>query len=245
MTCITVTGLHRGGTSCVAGMLYHLGVKMGIPGITKGDTLKDGWPLYPSNPKGQFEDNGFVSTFSSMIGNWRNPDPKYLHNMNSITSTDQFLLSLLVENRLLDAGGQVWGIKTPQLCFTFNPMAFVLGTFKQEHIAIFVFREFESCIDSLVERDGMPRGVAEHIISRYYIAREHHLSVAEKRNISTIVVDYDNLMDNDIEGRTKVVNKFVKYCEIPASAAQISAAVDSIDSSMRHHVKAVCHDVYA
>ena len=52
MRCILVIGIDRSGTSCVAGILYHLGINMGekLYGPMK------------TNPKGHFEDQSFRST---------------------------------------------------------------------------------------------------------------------------------------------------------------------------------------
>lgn len=64
---VIILGMHRSGTSMVAGVLSRVGINMGK--VMLGKT--------PSNPLGHFEDEDFYNLNRKILefagGNWRNP----------------------------------------------------------------------------------------------------------------------------------------------------------------------------
>jgi hypothetical protein len=100
MSCIIVLGCYRSGTSAVAGVLHHLGVKMG------NDFDKPA----PSNPKGYFEDLEF----------------KRLYDMVTQGKDVWKLIETLIKIRELE--NPIWGVKDPQLCLFLNKFVPLIHT---------------------------------------------------------------------------------------------------------------------
>jgi len=135
MTAIAVVGLHRGGTSAVAGVLHHLGVFM-------GDQLL---PPSAHNPKGYFEDKRFVTLHTKIMGgDWKFPNPDFMDNWWKYK--DEYL-SLVNEF----SQHEVWGVKDPRLCYCL-PFLRVATRYKLKVIAI--HRNPWSAAYSLNERGG-------------------------------------------------------------------------------------------
>jgi len=101
MAAIAVVGMHRSGTSAVAGVLHRLGVFM-------GDDLL---PPSETNPKGYFEDRRFVELHTKILGgDWKFPSQEFMHNWYMYK--DEYL-SLVNEF----SKHELWGVKDPRLCY--------------------------------------------------------------------------------------------------------------------------------
>lgn len=137
MTAIVVLGMHRSGTSLVAGLLHHLGVFMG-EGLENGDP----WPHY--------EDPAFVSLNQSLLtsagGSWRKPPPtesiwRFSHQCN------ERIQRLLRERSAHDS----WGFKDPRTCLTVNLWHHHLCLWSPPRY-VMVWRERERIVASLLQR---------------------------------------------------------------------------------------------
>jgi len=148
---ILVMGLHRGGTSAVAGVLHELGVFM-------GDDLL---PPSKHNPKGYFEDRKFMEMHDRLIGDWKDP---YLDMSDGLP--DEY--AALIEKH--SEGHEFWGIKDPRLVFAMP--AFVeawdrLGRDLEDLRLIKVFRDPWAAAESLIERGGHTKDDAYDISLLY------------------------------------------------------------------------------
>ena len=143
MTAITVLGLHRGGTSAIAGVLHHLGVHM-------GDDLL---PPSPHNPKGYFEDRKFVELHDQIIGDWKDPQVDFEPYREAYTA--------LIRER--EQQHELWGIKDPRMCFVFPHFAEIAH---DVHV-ISVGRDPDDCAKSLFARGGHTLEEATRISNSY------------------------------------------------------------------------------
>lgn len=106
-TCIVVLGMHRTGTSLVAGLLRRLGVNMGTT-FRKPDRHND---------MGYFEDLDWRNLNKALIndagGRWFNPP-----NVEDVDN----VLDLSRVEALVNARSGLWGFKDPRTTFTIHAL---------------------------------------------------------------------------------------------------------------------------
>ena len=224
---ILVLGIHRSGTSAVAGVLHHLGVYMGKPNTRTKSELPpvDGWPTYKSNPKGQFEDGNFCSINRTLLGpNWRDP----------VLPVDQRGVGLAeLYASHLEAGHEIHGLKDPATCFSWEIWHEVLATEGHDVRVLAVNRvSFAAAIKSVIRREAMPEPVANHIMSRYWLAHVQALDYLAKR-VPVLKVPFETLLAAPEDGVNIIAEWAFKELE-PPSADQIAAAISHIDPSLNH-----------
>jgi hypothetical protein len=127
--CVMVLGMHRTGTSTVAGVLHHLGVSM-------GNRLM---PPTDDNPKGYYEDEDFYELNQKFVDSWKaenvfDPTPDILEQYK-----------ILLGGRSIH---EIWGMKDPRLCV----MAKHIVSFISDLRMILVDRHADDCISSMVKR---------------------------------------------------------------------------------------------
>ena len=141
---IFLLGMHRSGTSALAGML-HSG------GIVLGDKFTR--PL-PENPKGFFEDlkvqNINKQILASIGKDWNN----IIEESDLLKTPDRLLQLLPIVYRYFESRFQKWAWKDPRLCLTFPLWAKILPLDKL-HV-LFILRSPMSVARSLYQRNKMP-----------------------------------------------------------------------------------------
>lgn len=156
---IIILGMHRSGTSLIAGILHRLGISMG-----DNFTQSDPWDHY--------EDPVMVTLNQQLLtaagGNWHNPPgAKKLW-----TSSHQY--NERIQRYIRDRNnGSPWGFKDPRTCLTVNLWHHHLS-FWDEPKYILVWRNKDHIIHSLVKRarehDEEVRTEAEwsHLVGAYW-----------------------------------------------------------------------------
>jgi len=204
---VWIAGIHRSGTSAVAGICHHLGVDMG-PQL--GDLGKN-----PSNPKGQFEDLVLVQSINR-VGSWRLPaqlipSGHMLHAMH-----------LYIHGR--DNTEALWGYKSPQLCMVGK----YLITAAKDPTLIIVRRNFMASCESLAARDGYPLPAATTLQSQYFFGLYDFLAnVSNRTDIPIIHIDYEKLLADP----ETIVNALAKTLDVEVT----DDALSFIDPSLNHH----------
>ena len=213
---VIVLGQHRSGTSAIASILHHLGIPMGTPGTIESATnLVDGWPAFEGNPRGQFEDNDFVKIFDKGHGAWACPAWWQYSKETGQATKD------LVRKREYDH--ELWGLKTPQLCYT---LMYLLNYLK-DPVVISIYRDYEAMAASLAKRDGFPLPVAQHIQSLYYLLRGSAKLEVQSRDIPLLELWFEDVLNfPDI-----TVDEIVAFIDRPFSATLQQNAANSIQRS--------------
>jgi len=205
MTAIIVIGLHCGGTSAVAGVLYHLGVFMGNELLAPA----------LNNPKGHFEDMEFVRLHDKIIGDWREPK-----NNNSLPGEYMDL----VERRC--ANYELWGMKDPRTIWCMSQLLHALNTYDCDYRIIKVERRPGIAAQSLYHRGGHTPMEA-YQISYHYFNKIHE----ELEDLEHDTVYYDLL----ISERAWQVDWISEIIGRPWWSHSVSTnAVEFIDPSLRH-----------
>ena len=210
---VIVLGQHRSGTSAIAGILHHLGIPMGTPGNIESAThLVDGWPAFDSNKYGQFEDNDFVKIFDKGHGAWELPVWWAYSEETGQAAKD------LVKKREYDH--ELWGLKTPQLCYT---LMYLLDYLK-DPVVISIQRDFDDMVASLAKRGNHPIPVAQHMQSFYFLLHAGTKTEVKERGIPLLELRFEEVLNCPYG----TVEQIVEFIGKPFTDSLLAKAINSI-----------------
>ncbi len=182
---IIVLGMHKSGTSLVAGTLHYLGVNMGK------ELLGATW----SNPKGHFENLKFKSENNRILaaagGTWDNPPRRE----NILALKNQF--SREIKNLINQESSELWGWKDPRTTLILD---LYLPYLKNSYFII-CRRNQEDIIKSLQRRNHKTREDAQKLIKIYTEAINKFLSRNKNQRIinfqyAEIIADPERYLKN-------------------------------------------------
>lgn len=219
---IVVLGMHRSGTSALAGTFSQLGLSL-------GDELMPA--TADANPKGYFEHVRVVRAHDRLLAafgmDWADPRPLPESWMQH-PATQQVRAELEQVLEPLFAGGDTVVVKDPRLC-RFVPLwrelLDSLGV--QAHFA-FIARHPVEVAGSLRRRDGMSEYRAGLLSLAYQLEAEH-----ATRGASRVFLTYDDLI-TDWRGQLARCRLAFGQQAVPEVAS--GAAVDDfLDVQLRNH----------
>jgi hypothetical protein len=148
---VAIVGLHRGGTSMVAGIVRALGAYM-------GNNLL---PPSKTNPYGYFEDSDIVNMHNKIMG-----DQWYFPQIDFSKETKEEYANLLYAKF---GGRKTFAIKDPRLCYL---LPYFLESFDKpgDIKVIAVYRDPWLAAYSLAERDSIGFGLSLEISLNYTAA---------------------------------------------------------------------------
>ena len=194
---ILLLGVPRSGTSCVAGVLWRLGVDMGSGHLQPADR---------SNPGGYYEDLRWQKLNKALAG------IRYgVNRPTEITDEQKAKYHHLAKKCEADAKrhGQIWGFKNPRACFTahfiwphLEDVRLVVTTRKAEHSAQSIQRHSQVAYKGGLR---MTFDEAEAYIRTFALALQHKISLFEGP-IHTI--SYTNLLNET----TKEIAALEEFC---------------------------------
>ena len=136
---VIVLGMHRSGTSMVAGVLSKLGVNMGQTLVGKS------W----SNPLGHFEDRDFVELNNRILeaagGSWSAPPTEGAIRDQERSFTED------IKDIIGKKESNIWGWKDPRTCLT---IALYLPYLTNPYFIV-CHRNYHAIAESLRRRNGM------------------------------------------------------------------------------------------
>ena len=171
---IVVLGMHRSGTSGVAGLLARMGVSPG----PAADLLEG-----PDNPRGHYESGRLhmacVRRLAAAGGDWRQPPEGA-----PASAVDAFRREA---GALVDEfdGARPWLFKEPRLCLLARELLPLLT----QPVFVHVVRDPQAVAASLAARDGLAPDEALRLWERYTRA-----AFAASRGWPRVLVDYDALL---------------------------------------------------
>ena len=150
---VIVTGMHRSGTSAVAGALHHAGLPMGGKFIQPG----------ADNPKGFFEDAEVLAINKELLrmngGSWEKPPAGVTANRE---------IRDRIRNVLKRTDGlKICGWKDPRFCFTLPIWTRLMKDRGYEIGVIYVRRAQAAVIESLLKRNGRTEDFWLGVIRKY------------------------------------------------------------------------------
>lgn len=167
---IVVLGMHRSGTSSIAGLLARLGVHAG----RDADLL-----IGPDNPKGHYElaalHGACLRRLEAAGGDWKNPPPPAPGVV-----VDAFRRDVAAALDPLQASSP-WLIKEPRLCLVARELLPLLA----RPVFVLVLRDPLAVAQSLARRDGLSRAHSLALWRRYTLD-----AFEASRGWPRLVVDY-------------------------------------------------------
>jgi hypothetical protein len=219
-TAILVLGMHRSGTSAVAGFLQQAGAYLG-PNLLPADSR---------NPKGYFEHGDVVGLHDKILRalgtNW--DDPRALPEGWSRDPRIEPFRDRLKEILERDFKGRsLWAIKDPRLCRLLPLWLPVLRDLNVTVKALLVVRNPADVAASLRQRDGMQRERAMMLWLSHTIPAERN-----SRGLKRTVTVYDDLL---IGWQTELQHIRDSLGVDLALAPFLSADEVVFDAGLRHH----------
>ncbi|MEO8459414.1 MAG: glycosyltransferase [Dokdonella sp.] len=211
---IVVLGMHRSGTSSVAGLLAVLGAWPG----PAADLLRG-----PDNPKGHFEHGELhmacLRRLRSAGGDW-----KQLPSLAQPAVVDQFRREAGVVLDTLETQ-RPWFIKEPRLCL----LAHELLPLLTRPVFVHVTRDPREIGESLARRNGISRELAFALWERYTIDA-FAASIGQAR----IIVGYAELLSDPLATANRLYNELTGF-GVAGLTAPNDAYVDRwVDPALQH-----------
>ncbi|HZU91583.1 MAG TPA: hypothetical protein VE993_20190, partial [Stellaceae bacterium] len=223
-TAVIVLGMHRSGTSALAGMLHHLGVELG------GRLM----PASPDNPRGYWEHLDIVAvnqTLMAALGRaWddiRPLPPGYERSAAGYEARRRFEAVLLRDF----AGVGLWGLKDPRLCRLAALLHAVLEKLGAAPRFVLVLRHPLEVAASLAGRDGFSAERAHLLWLRHVLEAER--ATRERRRA---IVHYEDLVGG--YGWRNVAEAIAREIGVawPQTGPAVEAAIDAyLAPELRHH----------
>ena len=220
---LLILGMHRSGTSAVAGALDCLGVSFGEPLMP---------PREGENSRGYFEHMDFFEFHQSFLGRcafaW--DDPRRL-DLGAIPSrvldeaTDE--LCALLRRHFSDV--TTWAVKDPRVCRLLPLWHRALDELGAEVRHIIVLRHPDEVAASLAVRNGFSREKSDLLWADHLLEAE-----AETRNRRRAFIAYRDLLERPMECLTELAGELSMAWPRGGAGAQ-DAVLDFLDSGLRHH----------
>lgn len=215
MGCICVTGMHRTGTSLVAGLLHRHGLWLG----DEADMMQ----ANPYNPDGYFENNRLVEINDAILavfgGSWNSPP-----NFPAAWPDDPRLLHIKEDARAMGErldGRRPWGFKDPRTALTLPFWRSVWG-----HLVVVVtLRNPLETARSLSRRDGMPLQQGIALWSSHYRSLLEHTEPEAR-----ILVDYESFCADPVGSAGTLLSRLTWLRAVDPDLAR-----ESVRAPLRHH----------
>jgi hypothetical protein len=216
---VVVLGMHRSGTSAVAGCLQRLGVDFG-PRLM---------PSTPANPRGFYEHIDIVNLHDRLLlaagTSWSDTEPRLLNWLATADAGSRFRDELREILRRDFATSPLWGVKDPRLCHLlpwWQPLWAELDT---QPLFVLVLRDPAQVAMSLARRDGFS-------LAKGYLLWLQHVLAGERatRGCERVFVDFGELQANWRQALAPIGAVLGKAW--PASAASEWGEEDFVDSAV-------------
>jgi GT2 family glycosyltransferase len=222
-TAVIVMGMHRSGTSALAGMLHHLGVELGSRLM----------PASPANPRGYWEHLDVVvanqALMTALDRGWDDirPLPPGYEESEAGHEARRRLSAILLRDF---AGIALWGVKDPRLCRLAALWGPVFAELAVEPRFVLVLRHPLDVAASLAERDGLSA-------ERALVLWLRHVLEAERgtRGHPRTIVHYEDLVGR--QGWRDVAAQISREIGIawPTAGSEVEAAIDTyLSPELRH-----------
>lgn len=216
--CILVLGTPRSGTSCVAGVLHHLGVPM-------GERLM---PADEWNPAGYFQDEDFEDILHAGLGVWNFPNWDDIAALRDPQKTDGYGVTKTLRQtatavRTLatsrSAKYPLWGVKSNRLAFFLPSLITGAG---EVRIIRTIRPEAESIASWKARTEWADAEAAKPI---QFMARAVDAGMQRANVTPALSVDYNGLVNDPASW----VAQIAAVCGIPVT----QAAIDFVNVDFR------------
>lgn len=218
--CFLVLGMHRGGTSAVAGTLKAAGIDFGDDHLPNSESNLGGYtelaPVVRLNDEllAELGTEWHQSGLLDARGNFKEKLDRFSVRARQILESIN--------------GSPQWGVKDPRMGRLLPFWKPIVKQCAQSVVAVIVVRHPESVAASLERRDGITAGEAMRLWLSHMLAIDKSTC-----DMQRVIVDYDRLVRNpDAE-----LEQLCSRLDLQESVAHIAAMTSSVKASWRHHHK--------
>jgi GT2 family glycosyltransferase len=221
---LVVLGMHRSGTSALAGTLRHLGVEL-------GDCLME---ASPDNPRGYWEHRDIVAVNDKLLTElgraWDDirPLPASWEKGEATAGAGQQLLAILVRDF---AKSRLWGLKDPRLCRLLPLWIPMLDQLQVKPRFLLALRHPRDVAASLAARDGVTAARAGLLWLRHVLDAER-----ATRGHLRIILHYEDLVGP--RGWRSLVSRISDKFDLvwPEAGPSVESVIDAyLSPELRHH----------
>ena len=216
MASIFILGMHRSGTSLVAGILKTLGVHLGPDSRLMGPG--------EDNPKGYFEHAELVRINNAILerlgGSWDRPPyfpPGWLSRVSDLRETALGIM----RRDLFDS--PLWAVKDPRMCLSF-PFWKALSPGPEK--CVIVVRNPLETAESLLRRNALPLRTSHALWLAYVRA-----SILATRGLPRHIVFFKRL----VEVPRREIELLARFAGPSGWEARIGEAEAFFESGLQHH----------
>lgn len=221
-TALLVLGMHRSGTSAIAGALAVLGVPLGSRLIDAG----------PDNLSGYWEQRDAVLLDEHLLRafemDWDDPRELPSHWLDSAAATQAGgEIRTLAADEFRHA--PLWALKDPRLCRLLPLWRRELAAVGVQPAALLVLRHPDEIAASLLARDALPPAVAHLLLIRHLLEAER-----ASRDMPRAVASYQRVLEDPAVAFARIAVDLGLLW--PQPPAKCSAALDAfLNPEARHH----------
>ena len=224
--CLIVLGMHRSGTSALAGTLGLLGAETGLTLI----------PPHPEiNSKGYWENTEIVAIHDMILealgSSWQDERtlPPMWWQLPELKHFRDELMHIVKSNY---TNAALWMMKDPRMCRLMPLWSSILEKVVDDARVILIVRHPHEVAESLKRRDDIPN-------ERAYLLWLRYMLDAEKwsRNYQRVLISYEQLLSDwrsSVDHIAQILQIPISY-EEPLMQKKID---DFLEPSLRHHVVA-------
>ncbi len=221
---ICILGMHRSGTSSIAGALNFLGVYLGDPAVLAAPG--------PDNAKGFWENPDLRKLqqrlLASLNRTWHTVQPlppNWMHT-EAILPLKRELADLITAGF---AGHPLWGWKDPQTCLLLPLWRELLKPRHTDLACLFIVRNPADVAASLAARNGIPFEVALGIWLHYNV-----VALRDAAGLPIVFLGYENFLARwELELRRCAAGLGLAW---PQEEAKLRKQMNGfIDPKLRHH----------
>ena len=221
--CILVLGMHRSGTSSLAGAINKLDISFG-QNLSKASF---------DNPKGYFENTVIQDLNNRLLAefkiDWDYPGflPQNWVDLPKIKAYDEEALDILKE-QFGDA--EQIAIKDPRICYLLPFWKRVLKKGEYTVKAVFSYRNPDEIAQSLLKRNNFTLNKGHVLTTTHLLAAE-----AASRDLPRIAISFTKLLENPTKEITRI-NKTLKLGFEVKNLTGLGLA-SAIDKKLKHHTR--------
>ena len=212
---VIVVGMHRSGTSAVAGILHLHGISMGSEKTFKPKPL-------PQNPMGFYENFGFRKLSDKILYKAGYKVKSFNSIIPQRISAERYSAKM---ERLIDQqeSEQIhWGWKDPRVCLTLHCWLGLLENMELLHKTkiVFTYREADSVANSLKRRDGLRKKESIRLWCEY---NRRALISINQNLVKTFYLSYEDLLNNPID----LCQKLFRFLEVDFKETVVNRFIDT------------------
>ena len=211
---VIVVGMHRSGTSAVAGILHLNGISMGSDKSFRPKPL-------PQNPKGFYENYDFRRLSDKILAREKYKVKSFDPEIPQEVTAGKFAQKLAKLIDINESEHKNWGWKDPRVCLTLNCWLDVLESMAllNETRIVFTSRSASSVARSLHKRDGLSTEVGLNLWCAY---NQRALDLLTPRSVQTFHFAYENLLAEP----ESVCRKLFQFLETDLDSAVLKTFID-------------------